>query len=323
MMKILGIIVACLALLTFSTDAAAHGMRTGTLRIDEVSPTRAFARWTTTVPRSTVTPSFPAECKASPVDVDADAADSLSIATLECPGGIAGRSFGVTNLGEVVNEATVFVKFLDGHTASHLLTPKEPAWPLPTTQSAFAVAASYVRSGLLHIATGADHLLFLVLLVLVLRKPRAVLLAETAFTISHSLAFSATALGLVHVRAAPAEACIALSLVLLALDVKKDAEPNARRGALVALVFGLVHGLGFAGGLSETGLPDAHVAVALVGFGVGVEIGQVAFLLVVLLVVTKAAELRPFPKLVEVAAVAIGGLATAWFVERVLVVLAV
>src|SRR5262249_1603286 len=150
---------------------------------------------------------------------------------------------------------------------------------IPRTEGAIGVARSYVLSGLRHIAGGADHLFFLALLVLVLRRVRAVLLAETAFTVSHSLAFAATALGRIHVRPAPVEACIALSLVLLATDVSQDgAERSVWRGAGTSLVFGLVHGLGFAGGLRETGLPDRHVAVALLGFGTGIEIGQVLFL---------------------------------------------
>src|SRR5205809_535397 len=119
-----------------------------------------------------------------------------------------------------------------------------------------AVAVDYVRLGIAHILHGADHLLFLLALVLYVRRPRAVLVTETAFTLSHSLSFSAVALGWVHVFAPTAEACIALSLVLVALDVgRAHAERDAaRQGAAIALVFGLVHGLGFAGALSEVGL---------------------------------------------------------------------
>jgi hypothetical protein len=122
----------------------------------------------------------------------------------------------------------------------------------------------------------------------------------------------------VHVRPAPVEACIALSLVLLALDVK--ATPSGRpawQGAAAALVFGLVHGLGFAGGLRETGLPDAHVAVALLGFGAGIEIGQVAALALMLGVVAAASRVRVFPRLVGVATVAVGSVAMFWLATRV------
>src|SRR5262249_44334900 len=148
---------------------------------------------------------------------------------------------------------------------------------------ALDVAAEYVERGVVHIMTGADHLMFLFLLVLLLKtKLRAILLAESAFTLSHSISFSLTALGLLKVAAPAAEACIALSLLLLALDVGGDKVTGPRSAALTALIFGSVHGLGFAGGLRELGLPDRHVATALVGFGAGVELGQIVFLAAVI-----------------------------------------
>jgi len=293
-------------------------MRIGALRVDEVSRTRALVRWTTTMPNASIGAELPEGCTTVPVDEDAEPGGQRTW-SLDCPGGVAGRVFGVRGLGPVVTEATLFVTFHDGRTASHLLTQASPSWELPAAQSRLGVAAGYVRLGVIHIASGADHLLFLVLLVLLLRSVRAVLLAETAFTLSHSLSFAATSLGWVRVAAAPAEACIALSLVLLALDVKEEPERNARRGALAAFVFGLVHGLGFAGGLREMGLPDAHAALALLGFGVGVEVGQVAFLAVVLASTALLARVRFFPRLVTGSATAIGTVATAWFIERLVV----
>ncbi len=194
------------------------------------------------------------------------------------------------------------------------------------TRPGAALAGSYVKPGVAHILTGYDHLLFLLSLVLLLRRPRAVLLAETAFTVSHSLSFTATALGLVHVSAPAAEAAIALSLVLVALDIGKRAHAalGARKGAAMAFVFGLVHGLGFAGGLSEIGLPDAHVSSALAGFAAGVELGQVAFLAVALGLLHLASRRLAAPRL-EIGArwgsVVIGGVASYWLVERTLVVL--
>jgi len=298
--------------------AMAHGVRTGSLRVDELGPTHAVVRWSVPVTAPGVGPTLPEGCTST--KSDELSGDGLAIYALECPGGLAGQTLGVHGLGPIVTEATVLVRFTDGHDASHLVTANDPSWTLPRAESALTVARSYVRAGLVHIATGADHLLFLALLVLVLRRVRAVLLAETAFTLSHSLAFSATALGWIHVRPALVEACIALSLVLLALDVR-GGRPTAStwRGAATALVFGLVHGLGFAGGLREAGLPDAHAAIALLGFGAGVELGQVAFLAVVLALVAVASRMRSFPRLVGVATVFAGGLAMLWLVERLVV----
>jgi HupE / UreJ protein len=112
-----------------------------------------------------------------------------------------------------------------------------------------------------------------------LRRLRPILLAETAFSLSHGLAFALTATGVVRVPAAPVEAAIALSLVLLALDTGRASGPSPRATAWLALGFGAVHGLGFAGGLRELGVPDEQVAPAVLGFGLGVELGQLAFVL--------------------------------------------
>lgn len=324
MRRLLPALLALAIVLLFlgAGTAAAHGMRTASLRIEELAPGRALVTWQEGVRDDHARPVFPSGCQAS---APSESEDKQRSFVLECDGGLAGKTFGVEGLGPILTDATVWVGFKDGRTASHLLGPDQPTWQLPRVQTAGEVSRSYVALGVRHILTGADHLLFLVLLVLTLRSTRAVLMAETAFTLSHSLSFSATALGLIHVPAPPAEACIALSLILLALDVKygsKEPGVSARKGALAALVFGLVHGLGFAGGLADLGLPDKHVSLALLGFGAGVEIGQVAFLALALVVVWALARWsdrvrRPFfPMAARLVTVATGSLATLWLGQR-------
>jgi hydrogenase/urease accessory protein HupE len=319
--RALGALLAIAMCLFVPVVASAHGIRSGSLRIDALSPTHALVRWSTTVPDAAVQVILPVACTAS--SEEEVESSGFRVWSLDCPHGIAGATFSLHGLGPQVSEATLLAHLADGRTLSHLLTSDTPSWSLPSTQSPLEVSKSYLLAGVVHIATGADHLLFLTLLVLLLRRPRAVLIAETAFTLSHSIAFSLTALGWIHVPAAPAEVCIALSLVLLALDVEAEPTIDARRGALAALVFGVVHGLGFAGGLAEAGLPDQHVALALAGFGAGVEIGQVAFLVVLLSLVALASRWRAFPRLVPVAATGIGSFATAWLIERLVVAFSV
>jgi hypothetical protein len=173
--------------------------------------------------------------------------------------------------------------------------------------------------GVEHIFAGADHLLFLLLLVLLLRRPKAVLMAETAFTLSHGLSFSAAALGWIHVSKEATEACIAMSLLLLALDIqrKDHAAPSANAVAAMALVFGLVHGLGFAGGMAELGMPSQHVGWALLGFGLGVEVGQIAFLAVALIAAHFLQRSRFFFQGTIVLTYLAGGLAAYWLLDRV------
>ena len=200
---------------------------------------------------------------------------------------------------------------------------EEPRFELRAAGSGWSIAWQYARLGVRHILTGTDHLLFLALLVLSLRRVRSVLLAESAFTLSHSLSFSATALGWIHMSSAAAEACIALSLVLLAADVRvRGAPPRAARGAWLALVFGLVHGLGFAGGLREIGLPDGAVASALLSFGAGVEVGQVAFLAALLALLHLVRRASQLSRLNLVAVYAAGALSAYGLFERVILCVA-
>jgi hypothetical protein len=221
-----------------------------------------------------------------------------------------------------VSEVVVWTTFADGTTSSRIVQPGEPRFELRSGASGAAVVREYVRLGVVHILTGYDHLLFLLLLVLLLRRVRSVLLAETAFTLSHSLSFSATALGWIHVSSSAAEACIALSLVLLAADVKvRGAGARAWQGARMAFVFGLVHGLGFAGGLREIGLPERAVAPALVSFGAGVELGQVAFLALVLGGLHVVRNASGLPRVKLAAVYAAGSLSAYWLLERTVVCL--
>jgi hydrogenase/urease accessory protein HupE len=298
--------------------ARGHGMRTAYLEVNEGAGDVVLARWKQTFPDATVVPRFPASC--TPDGDEGARGPNAHAFSLRCPGGLAGGTVGVDGLGPVLTEAVVRIVRRDGTVLSRVLTRDAAAWTVPAGASWRQVAADYVRLGVAHILTGFDHLLFLLALVLYVRRPRAVLITETAFTLSHSASFSATALGLVHVSAPAAEACIALSLVLVALDVgTRTARENAAwQAPAIALVFGLVHGLGFAGALSEVGLPDHAVATALVAFGLGVEIGQVAFLLVVLAALWACERTRPgwIPRLALAGGYTVGVTGAFWLWQR-------
>ncbi|HSI06620.1 MAG TPA: HupE/UreJ family protein, partial [Myxococcota bacterium] len=158
------------------------------------------------------------------------------------------------------------------------------------------------------------HLLFLLGLLVLVRRPRRVFLTATAFTLSHSVTLAATALHLVSISSQAAEAAIAFSLVLLAADLGRSEKPMHATG--MALVFGLVHGFGFAGALAEIGLPDGAVPLALGSFNVGVELGQLAFLCAASLLAALAAHFRLQRPLTHAAALGIGGVGSFWLLER-------
>jgi len=309
--------VSLLLVLVVTTAVAhAHGMRTGYLEITRTTPDAALLTWRSTVHDPSVRPSI-SGCSAVEEQPAGDAAEVRAWA-LRCPGGVDGRAIMVTGLGAVLTEAVVRVSGLDGGVRSHVLTPAAPRWVVPAADSWAAVAREYVDLGIAHILRGPDHLLFLLALVILVRRPRDVILTETAFTLSHTLSFSATALGLVHVSSRAAEACIALSLVLVAMDAL---DPRARavartHGPAIALVFGLVHGLGFAGALGEVGLPDHAIGTALAGFGAGVEIGQVAFLGVVMAGMALAARTTWLPRVELAGSYLVGCAGGYWLIDR-------
>lgn len=305
-----------LAALLAAAPAGAHGMRTAYLEVTESAPGVAVATLRSTVADPSAAPDFPEGCSVTPAE---DGGSPYSrVYAVRCEGALAGREIGVSGLGPLLSEAVVRATLHDGESQSAILTPERPAFVLRGRSSGIGAFVEYVRLGIVHIASGPDHLLFLLALVLHLRRARAVFAAETAFTVSHTLSFSATALGLARVSAPAAEACIALSLVLLAGEVtrRRDMPPSTAAGAASALIFGLVHGLGFAGGLTEIGVPDGAAATALAGFGAGVEIGQVVFLAAALLAVRAASRKVRFERLGLAGGYAIGAAGALWLVQR-------
>ena len=182
-------------------------------------------------------------------------------------------------------------------------------------------ARRYLALGVEHILLGIDHLLFVLGLLLVVRGPWLLVTTVTAFTLAHSLTLALATLGLVAVPSRPVEAAIALSIVVLAAEILRARQGRIglthRLPWLIAFVFGLLHGLGFAGALAEIGLPAGEIPLALLFFNLGVEIGQLMFIAAVLglrwamrrLAIAWPVWAEPLP------AYAIGTIASFWFIE--------
>jgi hydrogenase/urease accessory protein HupE len=204
------------------------------------------------------------------------------------------------------------------------LTAAEPVATIAAKPDRLQVAKTYFVIGVEHILFGYDHLLFVVSLVLLLSGFWTIAKAVTAFTIAHSITLIGTTIGVMGLPQAPVEAVIALSILFLAVEIlKKDPEHprlSQRLPWLVALVFGLLHGFGFAGALREVGLPESDVPTALLIFNLGVEAGQ---LLIVLTAIALLAALRRFAEsatqpAIKFASYAIGITASFWFIERII-----
>ena len=185
----------------------------------------------------------------------------------------------IDGVGKRYSAALVKVFWRDGQSRVYTLTERQPAVHLygsaDDKRGMGEIARAYLMLGVEHILSGIDHLMFVASLLFLVGFRRQLIWTITAFTLAHSLTLASAAMGWLTLRSAPVEATIALSIVLVAAEALHKRETLARRlPALVAFLFGLVHGLGFAGALKDIGLPQKHLVTALLTFNVGVEIGQ-------------------------------------------------
>jgi hydrogenase/urease accessory protein HupE len=254
----------------------------------------------------------------------------LQHAALQCPGGLGGREFVVEGLPFTQTDVLLRVDYLDGSASNQRLTWDTPSAVFPEQPSSLEVVRTYLVLGVEHILLGVDHLLFVLALLLLVRGVGRLIATVTAFTVAHSVTLGAATLGLVNVPSAPVEAVIALSILFLATELARRTaarataeDLTARFPWLVAFSFGLLHGFGFAGALTEVGVPTRAVPLALLFFNVGVEVGQLVFIAAVLAVGWAARRAFSAPQWwPRAAAYGIGSIAAFWVVERSLAIVA-
>jgi len=243
--------------------------------------------------------------------------------TVDCGrAGLPGGTVAVSGLAEAGSDALLRASLADGRSFRAVLRPDAPSFVVPPAQSPVGVAAGYLGLGIEHLLTGWDHLAFVLGLVLLVAGWRGLLWTITAFTGGHSVTLALATLGLVRLPPAPIEAAIALSILLLAVELaSRDRDRPGlfgRRPWLMAACFGLLHGLGFAGALAEVGLPAREIPLALLAFNVGIELGQIAVVLAVCgLGLALGPLLRRLPVWSAAApAYALGTVAAFWLFER-------
>ncbi len=305
-------LVALAALALLSGAAAAHEMTMAEMELRESTPGQFLWQWTASgnvPPGEELTPVWPEGCSADASVVRCGAA------------GLRG-TLAVEGVGNTYSAAMFKVFWLDGQSRVYTFTSAQKTAQLygsaEDKRGMGEIARAYTVLGVEHILTGFDHLLFVLALLFLVGFNRQLLYTITAFTLAHSLTLALSALGLLTLRSPPVEATIALSIVLVAAEALHRERTLARRWpALVAFLFGLVHGLGFAGALQEIGLPQNHLAVALLTFNVGVELGQ---LFVVALAFGLYRVLSRWPQTVMARApalYAIGTIAVYWSFGRI------
>jgi hydrogenase/urease accessory protein HupE len=240
------------------------------------------------------------------------------------PGGLNGKAIAFPGMAESRIDILARLVRLDGSVQLERILSSRPSFTAIDSPGASEVARTYTVIGIEHILLGFDHLLFVLALVMIVKSTRRLLGTVTAFTVAHSITLSLATLGVLHVAGPPVEATIALSIVFVATEIIHQRQGReglaSRKPWVVAFAFGLLHGLGFAGALAEVGLPENSIPLALLFFNVGVEVGQVLFIVAVLAIYQALSKLAAgridLARLAPIQAYAIGGVASYWVFER-------
>jgi len=273
-------------------------------------------------------PIFPASARAlTPVHSSYAAGTAVQRWRVEVDGGLADKAIAFSNLSAARIDVLVRLERADGSVQLGRVLPLDPRFVVTASPDAFEVVQTYTVLGIEHILTGFDHLLFVLALVILVKGVRRLIATVTAFTVAHSLTLVAATLGWVHVPGPPVEAAIALSIMFVAAEIVHSRQGmnglTERFPWIVAFTFGLLHGFGFASALSEVGLPQTAIPVALLFFNVGVEIGQLLFIAFVFAAIALARQaLRRFamPQPAwswRVSPYAIGSVAAFWAIQRI------
>lgn len=325
-LKIIRNVFVFVALLGFAKVSHAHEVRPAYLQIKQVSENVYQVLWK--VPRigdqmPEIQPQFPQNFELKPTELERPISGSMLFTyKLEGVEPLAGSAIRIRNLNKTMVDVLVNVEYLDGEKATLLLQPDRIEGVLPGKTDTWAVIRTYTGLGIEHILFGIDHLLFVLSLIIITKGFRKVAKTITAFTLAHSITLSLAVLGFADVPGPPVEAVIALSIVFLALEIVRNIQGHetltSRKPWLVAFTFGLLHGFGFAGALVEVGLPQTDIPVALAFFNVGVEIGQLCFVVGVIGVIKVLSLYKKWPKMVQkIPPYAIGGMAAFWVIERI------
>jgi hydrogenase/urease accessory protein HupE len=315
-------------LLAIPLFAHAHPLAPCVLELRETAAGRVEVGWKTPLVRprgAALEPVLPARCHAvGPRAVAEEGGGVWTRWVVECgPGGLVGERIGIAGPGSLALGAIVRVTLADGRLVQGVVSPARPMLTVPASPRALDVVRDYLRLGVAHILTGPDHLLFVFGLVLLAGTARRLLGTVSAFTLGHSVTLTLAALGIVDFPSRVIELAIAASVLALAVELaRRPAAPTLirRRPWAMAALFGLLHGLGFAGALREAGLPAGEIPLALLSFNAGIEVGQVAFVIAVLALRAAAGRLpERAPSWVwRVPVYGMGSLAGYWWLERAL-----
>jgi len=308
--------------------ASAHESRPAYLEIKETAPGQYSVLWRTPVlagMRLPIALRLPDDVK----NLQEPKVEELSDSVVERhwidagPGGLAGKRIDFPGLQLTITDVLVRVEMLDGRKWTTIVHPSQPYVEIAAAQTWLGVSGTYIVQGIRHILFGADHMLFVLGLLLIVKDRWMLLKTVTAFTVAHSITLAIATLGYAEVPVVPLNAAIALSILFLGPEIVRswrgETSFTIRHPWVVAFAFGLLHGFGFASALTSAGLPRHELPLALVSFNVGVELGQLGFIALVLALERsfRILEIR-WPRWAEaLPGYAVGSLGAFWTIQRV------
>jgi hydrogenase/urease accessory protein HupE len=314
----------------FCTLSYGHALQPGYLELRLVDKDLYSVLWKKPAIKGkpmAISPRLPTHCDLrTPPPAVWDGSAYLARWTARCAGGLEGGEIRIEGLDQTSTDVLVRFDFSDGETESRRLTPGESSVMIPAVPSHFEVVRTYLVLGFKHILEGIDHLMFVLALLILVNGVRRLVVTVTAFTLAHSLTLVGATLGFVRIPGPPVEAVIALSIMFVASEIMHSRAGNPglteKYPWVVAFIFGLLHGLGFAGALAQIGLPQSAIPLALLFFNVGVELGQLFFIACVLSIIAIGRVITSRLRIPRVSWVSnvppyiIGSAAAFWTIQR-------
>jgi len=325
-------LLAVVLVLAGGSAARAHEARPGFLELRETGSDTYSFLWkkpTGGEVEIQIAPVIPDGCRLETPDRQQLTPGAVIVrGTLTCAGGLAGKTIAIAGLEATITDVLVRLHHADGRLESHLLRPATPSVTLGAVTSGLERSLSYLQLGVQHIVLGVDHLLFVLGLLLIVSDRFTLVKTITSFTLAHSITLAIATLGFASAPLPPLNAAIALSILFLGPEIVRvwrgETSFTIRHPWVVAFAFGLLHGFGFASGLTAMGLPRAEIPLALLLFNVGVEIGQIAFVVLVVLLERsfQTLEIR-WPRWAQaLPGYTVGSLGAYWTIQRIAVLVA-
>ena len=331
MMRRLALVLGAAAALLCASVTFAHEVRPGFLELTQTDPESYTFLWkkpTGGEVELQMAPVVPPQCRlVVPGQQQITPGAVVVRGNLSCPGGISGKTITIAGLEATITDVLVRVNHADGRLESHLLRPTSPSVTFGAATGLFDRAFGYVQLGFQHILLGVDHLLFVLGLMLIVVKRWMLVKTLTAFTVAHSITLALATLGYASAPLLPLNAAIALSILFLGPEIVRawrgGTSFTIRHPWVVAFAFGLLHGFGFASGLSAMGLPKDEIPLALLLFNIGVELGQLAFVVLVVLIerAFRVLELHWSLEIRRLPGYVVGTLGAFWTIQRTLVLI--